>query len=208
MVGIKNSVNKNLLVFIFLIVFIILIVIGINALESTKASDKGKDKELPQLVKKYNSSREFFQGLTVYDYVDNSTNSRFKVQIIKFEDNAKLNSWIKNKVEENSGNLEVNGQIVFIDKNKKYVFWRNNNIFIQIITGNTSDLRSVLDLRQIGSGEFNIPLIRNYLLEYSSGCTLTNKCIIKSSDELLNEKIKEGLKWFENPPDDVKNSNY
>jgi len=146
-----------------------------------------------------------------YIYSEDGSDQQFNVQIIEYDTKEDTDYYFNNK--ESIGNLEINGQIVFIEENNNYIFWRNGNILMIVRAVNHDLFSGIQDgsvdpseiFESYGSGDFPLPLIEAYLEEYPSECT-DEGCV--SEEWSLKEKIKEDLKWFWNPPEDIKDSNY
>jgi len=161
-----------------------------------------------EFVNQYNHSTSKFDSFKVYDYKDKNSDSNYKVQVIGFDDERELDSWIKNKVEKSSEQREIDGNYLFVDKNNNYLFWRSGNKFIQIISinGEDSGIKSVLEtLNSVGGGSFPEQLIKEYISQFPSDCD-EEDCF--SESYLMNHKITGGLLWFRNPPQNIKSSNY
>lgn len=168
----------------FLVLLIIFAAYAVQSLESF--SLRGSNL---RLINNYSSNLNNFHPTEIFDYVDGSTQDQFKVQIITFDDSGELDGWIKSKVEKSSESREIDGNVVFLDENKNYVFWRSGNVFVQIFMNNKISQDQVFD-ETLVEGLFSGQLIDEYLLKYPNAC-LVSGCASSHS-------VDEGLNWFEN----------
>ncbi len=198
----KKKVKINIVAVLFL--FIIFIVF-VSALQDSNEIKEEKIEGLEQ-VKKYDLIRTDlrFESFEIHDYANKNKKFKFKIQIIGFESDARLDSWIMNKVEESASNKTIKGNVIFLDKNKNFVFWRNGTSFIQIINmkSNLSDVDALREsFKPGGSGVFPNSLINKYLEQYPSECSISG-CM--SKERQLEEKIRMGLLWFFRLPEVIK----
>lgn len=148
------------------------------------------------LLKQYNASFGDYGTMEIYDYSSPIENYEFKVQITKFDDKSEVDGRIKNNVEKSSSNREIDGYVVFMDENERYVFWREDSNFIQIIAMPTNV--SISDrlgmIKKYGGPNIYPEALIGLILEvYPSECT-PDGCL--SEEALLEEKLREDREWF------------
>lgn len=159
------------------------------------------------LLKNYSSN---FSGdiVRVYDYSDEVSNDKYKVQVVAFDSKEKLFEWIIPKVENSLDNFSINENIVFIEENRNYFFWTNENkvIKVSIVESENPDLELLFNnVKPIDKKNYPKKLLINYLEQYESDCTVKG-CYDDSVE--LEEKKREWRLWFLRPPRDIKDYRY
>ncbi|OIO41281.1 hypothetical protein COU56_02100 [Candidatus Pacearchaeota archaeon CG10_big_fil_rev_8_21_14_0_10_31_9] len=196
---------------LFMIVSISIIIISLvffaYAQETSLKNNFGFTKHGISIIKEYEIKSDNFYSMKVYDYADVSNNSKFKVQIIEFDNESILDFWMEGKINGNSSSVNIDNNFIYISSDKDYAFWRNGNSFIQIIIDNNHQYKN--SFKKFSNYEekdiFPARLIKNYLKKYPSNCGKDN-CM--SENRNTQDKLTESLNWFENPPLDIKTSSY
>ena len=160
--------KKCIVLILVLFVFNVYWVTGIDFV-----NDLGKDYE--KFSSKVYRSETFFPVNEV-KYRNNITDELFEVQLTVFNksDTTKsaMDDWITIHVNEAQGTFDISGNTIFINYNNKYVFWKNNEIFIKIseeYTRPTAE-NDFSFIRSIGTANFNEEIILKYLNIYPSDC--------------------------------------
>jgi hypothetical protein len=189
----KEGKLRVLIGLFFILILGISFVYGYQTLSSHFKDDFSKIK----LLKEKNISLGNLYPVITADYLDETTNSKFKVQIIEFDNEDKLDSWIKGKIEKSFKKEKVDGHFIYIDEYKNYVFWKSGlKNFVQItairydkIT--TEAIRN--NFKTEGKGLFPQELIDDYISLYPSDC-INEECL--TENKRIAEKIKKDLKEY------------
>ena len=146
----------------------------------------------------YQESENFFPTTNLV-YNNGDSNKNIYVQIITFNDNklelGYLDSWIEVKTKKSRGNLDINGNIVFVSGDNKYTFWRSNDYYIQITE--IRGVNSINNIKTDETGNFNKEFVAAYLELYPSDCDEIN--CIKDKEKTFEERYAfdepEDLNW-------------
>lgn len=198
--------TKKILILLVLL-FTVLSIVYVSSQDLTDISLKQTSQVI--LIKEYNLDLKDSKSTIVMDYLDKNSQSKFKVQIKEFENEKKLNSWLRNKVENSFNNYTINTNLVFVDENKNYAFWRSGNLSIQIIAikkglSEEEELISISELRK-ESPVFPDSLFNEYLEKYPSNCN-DEGCLTEQA--LKEQLVQKANDWFRQNAAKIKSSNY
>lgn len=122
-----------------------------------------------------------------YNYRDSASNLKYVIQILKYENETKINKLVSSRMKDSS-KFKIEKNNIF--EQKFYIFWRNNNNIIQIV-----DINAMYQYYNKNNLNPYFPdkLIEEFLFLYPSDCD-SQGCL--DDNFKLKNKIHEDLKWF------------
>jgi hypothetical protein len=177
--------NKQLdLIVLVMFIFGVYCVNGVEIIED----DIGDYK-----LKSSTSNFDDFVPIYTTQYYNSITNNLVEVQLYEFN-GSRLDKWITTYIIKANGNLNINGNIVYIGKDNKYIFWRTGQIFIRISEKHPQAVTQEVQVDSNGIENFDEDITLEYLNIYPSDCD-EEECVIEK------EEVLEEVYLFEEPED-------
>ncbi len=166
----------------------------VYASENVFSISEKKQDNLVLLTSHFSNSSDRFKSFKAYDYIENNSKEKYKVQIIEFGSEDELNNWIKPKIENSAENTLLINKSIFFNRNESYIFWISGVNFVKMLTKEEENKSETIKTNA-KNNEISFPetLVSDYLLKYPNDCT-NNGCFSESF--IFQNKIYKGLKWF------------